>query len=176
MRKLLVLFVMLTLTLFGAPRGSQAATITVGAGWVNGSVSSASVQLPFEFELLTAGYFSLSDCCTGGDIWSITGNFSGTSSYILYPVSNFPLNGLGQHGVQYDSEWTKIAFSHFQKLLGPGTYSIIVAGSGVTAGFKADVGVRVDAVPLPAALPLLAAALGAVGLAGWRKKRKIAAA
>lgn len=27
-------------------------------------------------------------------------------------------------------------------------------------------------VPIPAALPLFAAALGAMGLAGWRKKRK----
>jgi hypothetical protein len=36
-------------------------------------------------------------------------------------------------------------------------------------------GVGVDAVPLPAALPLFATGLGVLGLLGWRRKKKAAA-
>jgi hypothetical protein len=36
--------------------------------------------------------------------------------------------------------------------------------------------IDVPSVPLPAALPLFATGLGALGLLGWRRKRKIAAA
>jgi len=46
--------------------------------------------------------------------------------------------------------------------------------SNITAmSFEADV---VGATPLPAALPLFASGLGALGLLGWRRKRKNAAA
>ena len=37
-------------------------------------------------------------------------------------------------------------------------------------------GVGVQAVPLPAALPLFAGGLGALGLIGWRRKKKVALA
>jgi hypothetical protein len=39
-----------------------------------------------------------------------------------------------------------------------------------------DSGEQVSAVPLPAALPLFATGLGALGLLGWRRKRKAGAA
>jgi hypothetical protein len=39
------------------------------------------------------------------------------------------------------------------------------------AGSPQDVG-KYAATPLPAALPLLATALGGLGLFGWRRKRK----
>ena len=35
--------------------------------------------------------------------------------------------------------------------------------------------IAADATPLPAALPLFAGGLGALGLLGWRRKRKQAA-
>ena len=41
--------------------------------------------------------------------------------------------------------------------------------------FGSLLGEPVSAVPLPAALPLFGAALGTVGLAGWRRRRKVAA-
>ena len=41
---------------------------------------------------------------------------------------------------------------------------------------SASGGVEVSATPLPAALPLFATGLGAMGLLGWRRKRKNAAA
>jgi PEP-CTERM motif len=56
------------------------------------------------------------------------------------------------------------------------------AGGGISTGASgADpvvgyfVEYEVNAVPLPAALPLFASGLGALGLLGWRRKRKTAA-
>jgi hypothetical protein len=56
----------------------------------------------------------------------------------------------------------------FLTVLGPITVS---NGDTYTFQFRSDV----DAVPLPAALPLFATGLGALGLLGWRRKRKVVA-
>lgn len=45
---------------------------------------------------------------------------------------------------------------------------------GESLGFELD-GAAVSATPLPAALPLFASGLGALGLFGWRRKRKAVA-
>ena len=44
-------------------------------------------------------------------------------------------------------------------------------GTPTSIGFELD-GVPVSATPLPATLPLFASGLGALGLLGWRRKRK----
>jgi hypothetical protein len=41
---------------------------------------------------------------------------------------------------------------------------------------EATVTFNVSAVPLPGALPLFATGLGALGLLGWRRKKKVQAA
>lgn len=47
--------------------------------------------------------------------------------------------------------------------------------SGYTLEFSAGIQNSAAATPLPAALPLFASGLGALGLLGWRRKRKVAA-
>ncbi len=51
-----------------------------------------------------------------------------------------------------------------------------LVGGRESAVFTYDGGVSVSPTPLPAALPLFANGLGALGLFGWRTKRKKAAA
>ena len=53
----------------------------------------------------------------------------------------------------------------------PGTY-VWTWGSGADQSFTLEIGTT----PLPAALPLFATGLGALGLLGWRRKRKAQAA
>jgi hypothetical protein len=55
--------------------------------------------------------------------------------------------------------------------LTPGTY-VWTWGTGADQSFTLEIGTT----PLPAALPLFATGLGALGLLGWRRKRKAAAA
>ena len=45
-------------------------------------------------------------------------------------------------------------------------------GDSINQGFGFDYAVADTATPLPAALPLFATGLGALGLLGWRRKRK----
>jgi len=53
----------------------------------------------------------------------------------------------------------------------PGTY-VWTWGSGADQSFTLEIG----QTPIPAALPLFATGLGALGLLGWRRKRKAQAA
>jgi hypothetical protein len=53
----------------------------------------------------------------------------------------------------------------------PGTY-VWTWGTGADQSFRLEIGTT----PLPAALPLFATGLGAIGLLGWRRKRKNTAA
>jgi hypothetical protein len=65
--------------------------------------------------------------------------------------------------------------------LSPGPYSenlgvpFTISGFDPTASIPLN-GTGVSPVPLPAALPLFATGLGALGLLGWRRKRKAQAA
>ena len=65
-------------------------------------------------------------------------------------------------GVTFSGTAESVSFA------GPGAYA---AYSGITLGSAS-----VNATPLPAALPLFATGLGALGLLGWRRKRKKSAA
>lgn len=179
MRKFLVLFAMLAMALTGGPRDSSAATITVGAGWVYDVIPAAIPGPPpvfpplsYNFTLLSAGYFSLTDCCIVGNIFTISGNDSPSSGFLAEsdfdPVAFLDLpTGLGDDAALADAEWRNPLYSHFQILLGPGAYLFSVSGDAF-----AGVSVRVDAapaVPLPGAALLLLSGLGLLGLQRRRK-------
>jgi hypothetical protein len=60
----------------------------------------------------------------------------------------------------------------FSRAYQQGTNTFVDNGYGLVTGFDDSV----SATPLPAAFPLFATGLGALGLLGWRRKRKDAAA
>ena len=160
MRKFLAIFAILAMALISGPRDSEAATITVGAGWVFDDVPNFTTSLAYEFTLASSGYFSLSDCCIAGNFWTIISDdfAGGVSTLGLAPFTALP-TGIGEFAALADAEWLNPNFSHFQRLLGPGSYELLVFANATTAVAPYGVSVRVDAVPLPAALPLFAAAL-----------------
>jgi len=68
-------------------------------------------------------------------------------------------------------------------LSGPIYFGFVTANSSGGGPYTLDAGydnfhvdINTAATPLPAALPLFATGLGALGLLGWRRKRKNAAA
>jgi hypothetical protein len=95
-----------------------------------------------------------------GDLVGVDG------SYILVPVGYVSFASLSD-GATFDN-------ATFLTLgITPGTYTW-TWGSGVDQNFTIDA-IETVATPLPAALPLFATGLGALGLLGWRRKRKAAA-
>ena len=73
-----------------------------------------------------------------------------------------------------------LAFSEFAGLgfnpLENTSYLVTFTVNQVGGGQLASVQATINATPLPAALPLFASGLGALGVAGWRRKRKAKAA
>ena len=117
------------------------------------------------------------------------GTLTGTVDIINGSITSYDLNAnvdLGFHFTTNDSTANGLklehpAFPNFSAFLdlAAGTYQ---AGDsdphdpiGKWTFVPLDVPVTV-AAPLPAALPLFATGLGALGLLGWRRKRKTAAA
>lgn len=150
-------------------RESQATTIAVDTGWLDGTIYSTSDSIPFDFTLTTAGIFSLTDCCAVGDVWTVSGDISGVSTVGLAPVAL--TLGLGSFTSFFDPAWTSAASSFIQLSLAAGSYSFSVSGDG-GGGLSASFGVRVDTspVPIPAAGLLLFGALAGMGAVSRRRK------
>ena len=165
----LALVAMVGLGSLGGLRQAAAAAIAPDAGWVDGAILSVNDVVAFNFTTTGASYFSLTDCCLPGDIWTIFGDISGTSTLGLSPVA-VPL-GIGQFFADFDTSWLDAGLTHFQTLLSAGTYAFSITGNGV-GGLPADFGVRVDtaAVPVPAGSLMLLAALAGLGVLTRRRK------
>jgi hypothetical protein len=110
-----------------------------------------------------------------------TANFGTTSVFVITGNTNgLTLNGSIEHddGVSlYDG----VNFSHLVAGAPSPTVETDLAFTGLTGAFElvyveanglpAVLDMEVTATPLPAALPLFASGLGALGLLGWRRKR-----
>jgi hypothetical protein len=110
---------------------------------------------------------------TGNKTWTLA-DINGPNSYVLYSYGQFlsffiewsnPSNNLGSNNTV--GVW---------EIGTPPDYSdnhIIYCNGCVTV---TSTTIGTSETPLPAALPLFATGLGALGLLGWRRKRKAAAA
>jgi len=93
---------------------------------------------------------------------------NGSTLDVALPITlNFPDNGY--FGITSDLRIASIAFG----LSGGGTTQL---GSFAIDNLTIGAASPVDAIPLPAGLPLFASGLGALGLLGWRSRRKNATA
>jgi len=156
-----------------------------GAGPVPGFFAPKSAKSSWTFTATSTGVLSLQDYFgTTVDIYTVSGGLSGTSGLGLLPtvfptvVGTTPSSIL--YNSKYDTDWQNTALSRMQIAFGPGTYTIdisIVLPASLAE--KAGFGIRADyvpPVPVPAALPLFATGLGALGFLSWRRKRKAATA
>lgn len=134
-------------------------------------------------------HYSFQGGTIGGFISGLVDNqLDQTASSVTITVSS--IDGLGEYVTpgfpnNFDVSGGAIAGVSFQGQLG--TYSLsIVLNSGLNNAILFNNAVQsgeggavtyeaAPAVPLPAALPLFATGLGALGFFGWRRKRKQAA-
>jgi hypothetical protein len=158
----------MALGLGGMATEADALTITPDAGWftdVIGEPGENSFGSPISFTIATSAVFTLLDCCVASDVWTVSGDIAGVSTFDA-PVYAVPL-GIGDPflAAVLDPLFGDTAYSRLQLLLGPGTYTFNLTGDGA-GGLPAGAGLRVDLspVPLPAALPLFLAGLLGLGI------------
>jgi len=117
-------------------------------------------------------HVTLDSCSTTSTAYACT-----VASFRPAELKNFPNSG--DTWDQVDFEWTNT-----DNTGGGGGQLLFVLGAFTTPGvynvgpisMSSDAVLTVSETPLPAALPLFASGLGALGLLGWRRKRKHAAA
>jgi hypothetical protein len=147
---------------FGNPFNVAAETgsfLTLGSG---GTVTWRNLGVPIDYNTLATGS-NLS--CGAGCMF--TGSNGAVVTFDLTSESPPVVNG----GFLDLSGTGIVTLTGFDPT--PGSFFLSgQGGTGVNLTFSSTV----SAVPLPAALPLFATGLGALGLLGWRRKRKALAA
>jgi PEP-CTERM motif len=143
--------------IFGTPSGAPLASSSVLPASISitdlGAVSLGSSFNAYQFRFVISP-----TVIAAGDYWvgfQVFGTGSGGNIFWAQASSGDDLSAILTAGV-----WTT-----------PYVPDVIY-----NAVFEVDGDINPSAVPLPATLPLFATGLGALGLLGWRRKRKNAAA
>jgi hypothetical protein len=167
--------------LFGAPSASQAATLT-----------GATVDVEFFFPNLATSHCSLGSAVVGAGVEypSECGGYAPNSidvtatQVIFSSVIGFSAGDFNGFVMSILSGPTVTSASYNAALSTMSSTSLTFDASSISFNFAGNIGqgggtavfdIGVAAVPLPAALPLLAAGLGILGFAGRRRKTKTAA-
>lgn len=158
-----VLFATAAALTFAAP--ASATVLAVGSGWQDDTLSAAgqpSDKSAWTFTVGSGAHLTIADCCVVGDIYQISGDITGTSTFFAGANDVRATGG-------YGSYWLSNSYSKFSTFLGAGTYTFSITGQG-EGGIPAGLGVRLDAgVPEPAAWAMMLAGFGLVGV-GMRRR------
>lgn len=148
---------------------SSAAVLVSGTGWQSDTIPVAgamSEKSAWNFTITAASILSLTDAFIPGDVYTLDGDISGSTSF--YAGSAAAVQATGSYG----RNWTSALYSKFAVSLAPGTYSFTITGDGA-GGAPSLLGLRLDvsAVPEPATWAMLALGFGTIGMALRRRRR-----
>jgi hypothetical protein len=130
---------------------------------------------------VTSTFFSLVDFqfLGMGTQYALTGFSDPNDTFhnIQIPLNSLALSDIGSGGFTFVLSGRAIGGTTFFGPIEPEQYVFSLAGILFPLSTRALLEIVTDPVvtPLPAALPLFATGLGALGLIGWRRKRKAAA-
>jgi len=157
-------------TLYSFGFGNTDSSLVSGAGFGSGTnPDTTPAPAPsWDFTLTSPGQLFVTDLFNSGDVFEIF-NF-GTS------LGETSVAALGSDCLSdVTCAINDKNFSSAIYFLAVGTYSITgIVTSSPFGGGAGAFQVTTSAVPVPAALPLLATGLGALGVAGLRRRRKAA--
>jgi len=167
--------------IFGTANASTLTTFDI-----NGTSFLDSYQVPFYGTLQFSGTLTVD--VGAGVVTAIDIDFQGLNPDVTDLISSFEEPSLEDQPAGWGIDATNGIFSIFFvfQTTAPGSLvgfdgGPIIVGPALGGGdppyfFAVTSGEVTAATPLPAALPLFATGLGAIGLLGWRRKRKAGAA
>ena len=155
----------------------SALALSLGSGWNYdvsnvGGLSDQSIAGFYDFSLSQSAVFSYTDALNGDDRYEIWNGdrATGTKIHTSTLIAGNPF-GDAADGRQaaLDRGWANGTYHGGQVFLTPGVYSLKIYA---TAYRRGGLGARLDPVPVPAGLPLMATGIAALGLAARRKRRR----
>ena len=156
-------------------------TYPVPSGWQNGTLSSPNVAFTFSggpasFTSATATPFTLNSLyltAAWRDSLQITieGRLGGLGGTLVDSITA-QINTSGPR--LFSLDWSNIDTVSFRA--SGGVHNDAFTGDGTYFALdNMTINEATSATPIPGALPLFAGGLGALGLLGWRRKKKVAA-
>jgi hypothetical protein len=143
---------------------AMAGVLPVNGGWQGDSIEAAdtpSANSPWTVTFTKTGTLWLVDCCIVGDIWTVSGDLGGVSSFYVGGPLHPSLAAL--------FEWTSADYSKLQITgIAPGTYTFDVTGDGA-GGLPAGFSIAGTQVPEAATWAMMIAGFGMIG-AGLRRR------
>ena len=150
---------------------ARATVLISGSGWQSDVVplpGVPSTKSVWTFTVAQASFLSVVDRAIPGDVYTLTGDVAGVSSFSARSAADVQASGL------FGSFWTNILYSKLAVLVAPGAYRFSISGDG-KGGSPAGLGLRLDAspVPEPSSWALLISAFGIVGVMLRRRSQRI---
>jgi hypothetical protein len=143
---------------FATVSSAEAATIAPSIGFIDTGPSAAIVEG-------YTGFTGPASFGSGGQTLASSSSGDNVEIFVAEALLYVPLGYVSGNALSDTATYDLATFASLG--LTPGIY-IWTWGTGADQSFTLDVA----ATPLPAALPLFATGLGAMGLFGWRRKRK----
>ena len=167
MRRQMFSFAAAAVAMLGAGQANST-VLPLGAGWQDDEITAPGVPTTnsaWTFTISKAAILSIVDGFIPGDVYTLSGDLSGVTTFYAGPASAVQATGF------YGDVWTDDTYSKIALWLAPGSYSFSITGDGA-GGTPSGLGVRLDAaVPEPASWLMMAGALGGVGIAMRRRRR-----
>ena len=150
---------------------AKSTTLAVGSGWQDDVIAAPGVPTTnsiWTFTISQAAILSVVDGFIPGDVYTLSGDLSGVTTFYAGSPSAVQANGF------YGDLWADATYSKIALWVAPGSYSFSITGDGA-GGTPSGLGVRLDAVatPEPASWLMMGGALGGVGIMMRRRRRHV---
>jgi hypothetical protein len=158
-------FALAAIAAFALAAPVSATVLPVNGGWQNDTLNVAgepTENSDWTVTFASPGHVWVLDCCIVGDVYTLSGDIAGSTSFYVGGPLHPTLDPL--------APWADARYSKLKKYVAAGSYTFSITGDGA-GGLPAGlyVAATTGAVPEPATWAMLIAGFGMVGAAMRRR-------